>query len=97
MSIVAMKKLRLMAVRSQRDEILRCLMLLNCVEISEPAPSPEDELLRSLQPSGEEEVNRRRKDQACLLNAIRILDRFIPEKRGLLTPLPQVGMGGAAG
>ena len=87
-----MKKLRLMAVRSQRDEILRCLMLLNCVEISEPAPSPEDELLRSLQPSGEEEVNRRRKDQALLLNAIRILDRFIPEKRGLLTPLPQVGM-----
>lgn len=38
------------------------------------------------------EVNRRRKDQALLLNAIRILDRFIPEKRGLLTPLPQVGM-----
>ena len=37
MSIVAMKKLRLIAARSQRDALLRELMLLGCVEVSDPA------------------------------------------------------------
>lgn len=36
MAIVHMKKLRLMVVRRQKDELLRDLMLLGCVQISEP-------------------------------------------------------------
>ena len=35
MAIVHMKKLRLMVVRRQKDELLRDLMLLGCVQISE--------------------------------------------------------------
>ena len=42
MSIVAMKKLRLIGVRSQQEEILRELMLLGCVQINEPDELPEE-------------------------------------------------------
>lgn len=41
MAIVHMKKLRLMVVRGQKDALLRDLMLLGCVQVSEP-----DALLR---------------------------------------------------
>ena len=41
MAIVKMKKLRLLAASSQREELLRELMLLGCVEISEP-PAEEE-------------------------------------------------------
>jgi V/A-type H+-transporting ATPase subunit I len=47
MAIVKMKKLQLAAVQSQRDEILRELMLLGCVEISEPCAAPDPSCLRS--------------------------------------------------
>ena len=46
MAIVHMKKLRLMVVRGQKDALLRDLMLLGCVQVSEPSlrfrmfPSP---------------------------------------------------------
>ena len=34
--IVKMKKLRLLAMKPQRDELLRQLQLMGCVEVSEP-------------------------------------------------------------
>ena len=37
MAIVKMKKLKLMVATPQRDELLRGLMLLGCVEVSEPS------------------------------------------------------------
>ena len=48
-----MKKLRLIAVRSQREAILQDLMLLGCVEISEPAAEPPEELKKLTRGSGE--------------------------------------------
>ena len=36
MAIEKMKKLRLMAVRGQKEELLRELLQLGCVEVSEP-------------------------------------------------------------
>ena len=85
-----MKKLRLIAARSQREELLRELMLLGCVEVSEPAAEPEDEQLRSLRRTGGAETAGYRSRQSALLNALRLLDRYAPEKKGLLTPLPEV-------
>ena len=41
MAIVKMKKLKLMTASSQREELLRELMLLGCVEVSR-MPQPED-------------------------------------------------------
>ena len=89
MSIVAMKKLRLIAVKSQQEEILRELMLLGCVEISEPSEEPE-ERLGSLRRTGAGGAYRARADQSSSLQALRLLDRYAPAKKGLLTPLPAV-------
>ncbi len=85
-----MKKLRLTAVRSQQSEILRDLMLLGCVEVSEPAEEPEEPALRSLYRLGEGKAYRLRADQSTILGALKILDRYAPAKKGLLTPLPEV-------
>jgi len=84
-----MKKLRLIAVRSQKEEILRELLLLGCVEITEPAAEPQEELLRTLHRSGGGAA-RSRGEQGKLLNALRLLDQYAPYKKGLLTPLPEV-------
>ena len=48
MAIVKMKKIRLLALRSERDELLKELMLLGCVEISEPAAALADEEIASV-------------------------------------------------
>ena len=90
MSIVAMKKLRLIAVRSQRDEILRELMLLGCVEVTDPDDVPENELLQKLSRSPRGEAARWRSELVTLQNALRQLNRYAPWKKGLLTPLPVV-------
>lgn len=84
-----MKKLRLIAVRSQQEEILRELMLLGCVEISAPAEEPAEEL-RHLSRSSGGGAYRRRTEQSAILQALRQLDRYAPYKKGLLAPLPEV-------
>ena len=86
-----MKKLRLIAVKSQREDILRDLMLLGCVEVSEPAETPEDGVLHR-KGSGESDLQQTRARQGELLQALRELDRYAPEKKGLLTPLPEVSL-----
>ncbi|MBR6114955.1 MAG: V-type ATP synthase subunit I [Oscillospiraceae bacterium] len=89
MSIVAMKKLRLIAVRSQKEAILQDLMLLGCVEVSEPAAEPPEELSRLRRGSGEAAMERHA-EQTKILNALRVLDQYAPYKRGLLEPRPEV-------
>ena len=92
MSITAMKKLRLIAVRSQREAILQDLMLLGCVEVSEPEAEPKEELLRTLTPSTAEGAIERHAEQTKILNALKVLDTYAPYKRGLLEPRPEVAM-----
>ena len=43
MSIVKMKKLQLFAIRSQKEELLKELMMLGCVEVTEAPSSGETE------------------------------------------------------
>lgn len=89
MSIVAMKKLRLIALRSEREQILRDLMLLGCVEVSEPTEKPEGPALGR---DSDKLLQRRRAEQSEILQALRELDRYAPYKKGLLTPLPEVSL-----
>ncbi len=89
MSIVAMKKLRLIGVRSQQEEILRELMLLGCVQINDPGTLPED-FSERLQSNGSGELVKNKQDQLKLQNALEVLNQYSREKRGLLTPLPEV-------
>ncbi len=89
MSIVAMKKLRLIGVRSHQEDILRELMLLGCVQINEPDSFPES-FREKLRANGSDELIKNRQKQLKLQNALDVLDRYIKAKKGLLTPLPDV-------
>jgi len=92
MAIVKMKKLRLMAVRSQREELLRELMLLGCVELSDPVEIPEKEGADGLARGDMSELIHRRGQRLELQNALRLLDRYAPAKKPLLQPRPDVQM-----
>ena len=45
MAIVAMRHLRLIGLQSEREEMLRRLQHLGCLEITEPEPAADDPLL----------------------------------------------------
>ena len=89
MAIVKMKKLRLMAVRSARDELLRELLRRGCVEVSEPAEL-QDEAFSSLLRRENGELMAARSHQQTLQNALSILGRYAPAKSTLLSPKPEV-------
>lgn len=90
MSIVKMKKLRLIAVRSQRDDLMKELMLLGCVQVREPKQMLSDpetaELLRM------ETTNlldaRAKADE--LATGLRLLDRYAPAKSSMFARRPEV-------
>ncbi len=89
MAIVKMKKLRLAVMASERKALLRDLLLLGCVEVSEP-----DELesgqFDSLRRCTSPELGEDRADLAAFTDAIRLMDKYAPAKGGgLLSPLPQ--------
>ena len=92
MAIEKMKKLRLLVVRNQKKALLRKLMLLGCVEISEPELSElSDDLKARLSPE-DSDMTRCRSDQAVLNQAVELLDKYAPAKGKLLAPKPEVGV-----
>ena len=88
MAIVKMKKLKLMVANSQREKLLHELMLLGCVEISEPSEALQGEefLSRAEAP----ELIRLRTEHATLESALAVLEKYAKEKRGLLAPMREV-------
>ena len=84
-----MKKLRLMAVRSARDELLRELLRRGCVEVSEPAEL-QDEAFASLLRREDGALMAARSRQQTLQQALDILNRYAPAKPPLLSPKPEV-------
>ncbi|MBQ5671985.1 MAG: V-type ATP synthase subunit I [Oscillospiraceae bacterium] len=88
MAIVKMKKLKLMVATPQREELLRGLMLLGCVEVSEPsAQLQETSFLNQAESS---DLIRLRTEHTAVNNAIALLKKYVKEKGGLLSPLPEV-------
>ena len=85
-----MKKLRLLAVRSQQEALLRELMVLGCVQISDPEPLLEDPEYAPLLHRGESETMRRRADHTELLHGVKLLDQYAPVKKKLLSAKPLV-------
>lgn len=89
MAIVKMKRLRLMAVRSQKEALLKTLIKLGCVEFSE--------MEGDLRESDEAALVRRestalmtlRSQQASLNRAIELLDAYSPAKSSLLASKPE--------
>ena len=90
MAIEKMKHLKLVAVKSERASLLRELMLLGCVQISEPEITPLDS--EAEQPFTKENagLSEYRADYEKLLSAIELINRYSPEKSGLFTPKPEV-------
>ena len=68
-----MKKMRLIAVRSQQEDILRELMLLGCVEIRQP--NAEAAPGAALRRTGGGDLARYRREHTRLTNALRQLER----------------------
>lgn len=92
MAIEKMKRLRLVAVKSEREALLRELMLLGCVQISEPNETekePEEEIMFYQETAGLTEC---RTQHDRLLGALQILDKHMPAKTGLFTPKPEASM-----
>ena len=89
MAIVKMKKLRLMAVRSVRDELLRELLRLGCVEVSEPSELQTEEFSSLLRREDGGQMAARSRRQT-LQTALDVLNRFAPANSPLLSPKPEV-------
>ena len=88
MAIVKMKKLRLIAPRDKKDELLRSLARLGCVEISEPGGELQGEALAPLLRRESSALGEHKARQAALLGALAVLDRHAPEKKPLLSAKP---------
>ncbi|MBR1659449.1 MAG: V-type ATP synthase subunit I [Oscillospiraceae bacterium] len=86
MAIVKMKKLRAIALAGQRDELLRELMLLGCVELtSQDAGDAEGRASPDHGPLTETQAERQ-----LYREAIGVLNEHVPQKSGLLTPRPSI-------
>ena len=90
MSIVKMKRLRLVGMQGERDGLLRQLQHLGCVEIDEPAQLPEEPAWASLARPDAQALAQARQAYATLESALISLNKHAPEKTGLLQPRPLV-------
>ena len=91
MAIVRMKRIRLIAMTRDREELLRQLQRAGCVEICRPETDPADpeEWAGLTRPDGSALALARERQQT-LSQAIGILRRWAPEKTGLLAPKPSI-------
>ena len=90
MAIVKMKRLRLLALRPDRERLLRQLQSLGCVEIREPAIDMGDPRWEGLAKPDAAGLERAKEQSLLLGNALDVLRRYAPAKDGLFTPRPEV-------
>ena len=88
MSIVKMKRLRLIGLRDDRDRLFRMLQKQGCVEINEPSMDPDDPEWGALVKFDGRAAAGIREQNALLNNALSILKKYAPEKGGLFRPRP---------
>ena len=82
MSIVKMKKLQLAGLGSQREELLRKLQRLGCVEVR-VSQAPEGYLSPVTEAPDDREIETLRRQQKDAENAIRYLKKYAYVKTGL--------------
>ena len=94
MSIVKMKRLRLIGMQSERESMLRQLQHLGCVEIDEPGDRKDDPDWASLTRPDTGALNEARDARSSVENALKALKKYGPkQKGGLLTPRPVITEG----
>ncbi len=90
MAILKMKKLRLLAVRDRKEELLRELIRHGCVEFSEMEGELRDTELEGILHRESADLATLRSRQASLVHAIELLDRYAPKKSKLLSAKPEL-------
>ncbi len=90
MAIEKMKRLRMVAMVSDREELLRKLQHMGCVEIVQPEADPDDPVWAALvRPEGGR-LAAAHEEKAGAERAVAVLKRYAPAKSGLLAPKPEV-------
>ena len=90
MAIVKMKHLRMVAMVSDREELLRLLQHQGCVEIIQPETDPDDPLWAALTPPDTSGLAAAHEEKTEAERALEVLKRYAPAKGGLLAPKPDV-------
>ena len=89
MAIVKMKKLRLLAVRDSKEELLKELIRYGCVEFSELDELDDSDLARFLHPESSELTKLKTRHQT-LVHAIDLLNTYAPKKTKFLSAKPEL-------
>ena len=90
MAILKMKKLRLMAVRSRKDELLRELIRHGCVEFSELEGEIQGSQLENLVSRESSDVATLKSQYTSLNHAIVLLSTYAPKKEKMLSAKPEL-------
>lgn len=90
MAILKMKKLRLMAVRSRKDELLRELIRYGCVEFSELEDQVQDSDMEAILSRESSDAAALKSQLTSLNHAIALLDTYAPKKGKLLSAKPEL-------
>ena len=85
MAIVKMKRLRLAAMKQDREELLGLLQRMGCVEIDEP--SVEEGQLKHPEGDG---LSAAREGRSAAERALEVLKKYAPERKGMLAPKPEL-------
>ncbi len=91
MSIVKMKKLRVIAIRDERDDLMRALVHLGCVQVHEPTQLLADPEAAAILRPERAGLVAARNSQAEVQAAVKVLERYAPAKKKLLSARPEVG------
>lgn len=83
MSIVRMKRLKVIALEEQRDALLSRLQRLGCVEISEPSDRLIDPDWTALLSRSNSSLGEVKADTAAVASALAALKKYAPVKTGL--------------
>ena len=90
MAIVKMKKLRLMAVRSKKDELLRELIRHGCVQFSEMEGEIQGSDLENIVSRESSDVATLKSQYTSLNHAIVLLNTYAPKKEKMLSAKPEL-------
>lgn len=83
MAIVKMKRLRVIALAAQRDELLQRLLHAGCVEVTEPQAELSDPEWTALLKRDTSALSDVKVRQNAVNSALEALQKYAPEKRGL--------------
>lgn len=90
MAILKMKRLRLMVVRSRKDQLLRELIRHGCVEFSEIGDEVQNSEAEGLLSRESSRLMALRTQHVSLTHAVELLDKYAPAKGRLLSAKPEL-------